>query len=159
MTVGGSKKNKLYLGSESGGTFLADVIRGTSSSNPAHDWDTSIGGGSGTTAATTASALTETPAQRSARLALFGLGPNGLQNQKPGEMPPAPTLGDMMGQQGPIANPGTYTPGAAYQAPEYRAPDPYQVATPFTRPEYQVATPFAAPTAADMGQDPAISSV
>ena len=47
-----------------------------------------------------------------------------------------------------------YTPGEAYQAPEYRAPDPYQQATPFSRDEYQAATPFAAPTAADMGQDP-----
>jgi hypothetical protein len=46
-------------------------------------------------------------------------------------MPDQPTLGDMMDQQGPIANPGTYTPGEAYDAPD-----------------------FVAPTAADMGQDP-----
>lgn len=110
-----------------------------------------VGGGSSESG--TASSA-ETPAARAARLATFGLGPEGLQNQRPGEMPKPPTLGDMMGQQGPIANPGTYTPGAAYQAPEYRAPDPYQQATPFDRPEYQAATPFVAPTAADMGQDP-----
>jgi hypothetical protein len=52
-------------------------------------------------------------------------------------MPTQPTLGDMMGQQGPVANPGTYTPGEAYNAPDYMAP-----------------APFVAPTAADMGQDP-----
>ena len=46
-------------------------------------------------------------------------------------------MGDMLGQQGPIADPGTYTPGEAYNAPDYMAP-----------------APFAAPTAADMGQDP-----
>lgn len=134
VTVGGSKNNKLYLGS----TYLGDVIRGTDSSNPTYDWDTSTesgggGGGGGSQSAATA----ETPAQRAARLAKFGLGPNGLQNEKPGEMPKQPTLGDMLGQQGPIANPGTYTPGEAYNAPDYMAP-----------------APFAAPTAADMQQDP-----
>ena len=110
-------------------------------------------------------AAKETPAERAARLATFGLGPEGLQNQRPGELPTPPTLGDLMQPQGPIQNPGTYTPGAAYQAPEYQAPAPYQqatpfgrdeyqAATPFGRDEYQAATPFAAPTAADMGQDP-----
>lgn len=113
-----------------------------------------VGGGSSESGTASSAATAETPAARAARLATFGLGPEGLQNQRPGEMPTPPTLGDMMGQQGPIANPGTYTPGAAYQAPEYRAPDPYQQATPFDRPEYQAATPFVAPTAADMGQDP-----
>lgn len=110
-------------------------------------------------------AAKETPAERAARLATFGLGPEGLQNQRPGEAPTPRTLGDLMQPQGPIQNPGTYTPGAAYQAPEYQAPAPYQqatpfgrdeyqAATPFGRDEYQAATPFAAPTAADMGQDP-----
>jgi hypothetical protein len=137
VTIGGSKKNKLYLGNESGGTFLGDVIRGTDSDNPTYDWDTNTGsGGGGNQSATTASTA-ETPAQRAARLATFGLGPEGLQNQRPGEMPTQPTLGDMMGQQGPIANPGTYTPNEAYNAPDYMAP-----------------APFAAPTAAEMGQDP-----
>jgi len=93
-----------------------------------------VGGGSSESG--TASSA-ETPAARAARLATFGLGPEGLQNQRPGEMPTPPTLGDMMGQQGPIANPGTYTPGEAYNAPDYMAP-----------------APFAAPTAAEMGQDP-----
>jgi hypothetical protein len=134
VTIGGSKKNKLYLGNESGGTFLADVIRGTSGSSPAHDWDASTSsGGSQPAAAST----TETPAQRAARLAAFGLGPNGLQNQAPGPAPAQPTLGDMMGPVGPFQNPGMYTPGDAYKAPDYVAP-----------------APFAAPTAADMGQDP-----
>jgi len=40
VTIGGSKGNKLY---GPGGVFLADVIRGTSTSNPAWDWDTSTG--------------------------------------------------------------------------------------------------------------------
>ena len=150
VTIGGSKKNKLYLGNESGGTFLGDVIRGTDSDNPTYDWDTSTGGGSTQTAASTS----ETAAQRAARLAALGFGSDSFQPRAAGPMPDQPTLGDMMGPQGPIQDPGTYTPGAAYQAPEYRAPDPYQVATPFDRPEYQAATPFAAPTAADMGQDP-----
>ena len=134
VTIGGSKKNKLYLGNESGGTYLGDVIRGTDSSNPTYDWDTSTSsGGSQSAAAST----TETPAQRAARLATFGLGPEGLQNQKPGPAPVQPTLGDMMGPVGPFQNPGMYTPGEAYKAPDYVAP-----------------APFAAPTAADMGQDP-----
>ena len=139
--------------------YLASRLDGRASSDPRLAGDAGIvaapagyvGGGSSESG--TASSA-ETPAARAARLATFGLGPEGLQNQRPGEMPTPPTLGDMMGQQGPIANPGTYTPGAAYQAPEYRAPDPYQQATPFNRPEYQAATPFVAPTAADMGQDP-----
>ena len=149
VTIKGSKNNKLYLGS----TYLADVIRGTDSSNPTYDWDTSTesgGGGGGSQSTST----TETAAQRAARMASFGLGPGGLQNQPPGEMPAQPTLGDMTGPQGPFENPGMYTPGAAYQAPEFRAPDPYQQAPQFSRPEYQAAMPFTAPTAADMGQDP-----
>ena len=93
-----------------------------------------VGGGSSESGT---AATAETPAARAARLATFGLGPEGLQNQKPGEMPPAPTMGDMLGQQGPIADPGTYTPGEAYNAPDYMAP-----------------APFAAPTVAEMGQDP-----
>lgn len=134
VTVGGSKNNKLYLGN----TYLGDVIRGTDSSNPTYDWDTSTGsGGGGGGGGSQSTSSKETPAQRAARLAKFGLGPNGLQNQKPGEMPKQPTLGEMLGQQGPITNPGTYTPGAAYEAPDYMAP-----------------APFAAPTAADMQQDP-----
>jgi len=132
VTRTGSKLNQLAYN----GNFLTKAI-GSTDSNPYIQWDEHPDSGGGSTTTATASALTETPAQRSARLASFGLGPNGLQNQKPGEMPPAPTLGDMMGQQGPIANPGTYTPGAAYQAPQYAAP-----------------APFAAPTAAEMGQDP-----
>jgi len=123
-------------------------------------------------------------------MASFGLGPGGLQNRIPGATkdrpggftdeellrPTAPRLGDLTGPQGPIQDPGTYTPGAVYRAPEYRAPDPYQqatpfaraeyqgatpfardeyqAATPFARAEYQAATPFAAPTAADMALDP-----
>ena len=169
VTIGGSKKNKLYLGNESGGTFLGDVIRGTDSNNPAHDWDTNTSSGGGgnqsTTTGTTAGTAAETPAQRAARMASFGLGPSGLQNQAPLAPPTAPRLGDLTGPQGPIQDPGTYTPGAVYRAPEYQAPDPYQAATPFSRAEYQAATPFArdeyqaatpfaAPTAADMAQDP-----
>jgi hypothetical protein len=41
VTVGGSKGNKLY---GPGGEYLADVIRGTSGSSPAWDWDSSVGG-------------------------------------------------------------------------------------------------------------------
>ena len=116
---------------------LIDVIRDVGGAN-GRIWNSASGntppppppGGTG-------SMSTETPAQRTARLAGLGLGPEGLQNQRPGEMPPQPTMGDMMGQQGPIADPGTYTPGEAYNAPDYMAP-----------------APFAAPTAADMGQDP-----
>lgn len=44
VTIGGSKKNKLY---GPGGVFLADVIRGTDSGSPAWDWDASTGGGGG----------------------------------------------------------------------------------------------------------------
>jgi hypothetical protein len=220
---------------------LIDVIRDVGGAN-GRVWNSASGntpppsppGGAGTTSAATP---TETPAQRAARLATFGLGPEGLQNQRPGAPPPRPgQMGDMMGRrpgggsgpydpsggrgtrgpdqgqgqsegpmregplgtspdrpytgtgginpgnmygprqgqnqpydpsggrgfigpdQGggyrPVEDPGMYTPGEAYQAPEYRAPDPYQQATPFSRDEYQAATPFAAPTAADMGQDP-----
>jgi len=123
---------------------LIDVIRDVGGAN-GRVWNSVSSGGGGNqssatptgTGATSAATPTETPAQRAARLATFGLGPEGLQNQRPGEQPPAPTLGDMMGQQGPVANPGTYTPGEAYNAPDYMAP-----------------APFVAPTAADMGQDP-----
>jgi hypothetical protein len=117
---------------------LIDVIRDVGGAN-VRVWNSVSSGGGGNQSATTGTGATpaETPAQRAARLATFGLGPEGLQNQRPGEMPPAPTLGDMMGQQGPIANPGTYTPGEAYNAPDYMAP-----------------APFVAPTAAEMGQDP-----
>ena len=130
----GSKLNQLSYN----GQFIAKVI-GSTDANPYLQWNESPGetpppppppGGTGSTS-------TETPAQRTARLATFGLGPEGLQNQRPGEMPTAPTMGDMLGQQGPIADPGTYTPGEAYNAPDYMAP-----------------APFAAPTAAEMGQDP-----
>lgn len=122
--------------------YWASRLDGRASSDPRLAGDAGIvpapagyvGGGSSESG--TASSA-ETPAARAARLATFGLGPEGLQNQKPGEMPPAPTMGDMLGQQGPIADPGTYTPGEAYNAPDYMAP-----------------APFAAPTAADMGQDP-----
>ena len=132
VTRTGSKLNQLAYN----GNFVAKAI-GSTDSNPYLIWEEHPGETPPPPPGGTASALTETPAQRAARLATFGLGPEGLQNQKPGEMPPAPTLGDMMGQQGPIANPGTYTPGEAYNAPDYMAP-----------------APFAAPTAADMGQDP-----
>lgn len=44
VTIGGSKKNKLY---GPNGEFLADVIRGTDSSSPAWDWDTSTETGAG----------------------------------------------------------------------------------------------------------------
>lgn len=132
VTRTGSKLNQLAYN----GQFIAKVI-GSTDANPYLQWESNPGdtpppppGGTGATSA-------ETPAQRAARLARFGLGPNGLQNQKPGEMPKQPTLGEMLGQQGPIANPGTYTPGDAYNAPDYMAP-----------------APFAAPTAADMQQDP-----
>lgn len=47
VTVGGSKGNKLY---GPGGQFLADVIRGTSGTSPAWDWDESIGTSGGGTA-------------------------------------------------------------------------------------------------------------
>ena len=114
---------------------LIDVIRDVGGAN-GRVWNSVSGGGGGGGGSQSTSSA-ETPAQRAARLAQFGLGPNGLQNEKPGEMPKQPTLGDMLGQQGPIANPGTYTPGEAYNAPDYMAP-----------------APFAAPTAADMQQDP-----
>jgi len=225
----GSKLNQLSYD----GKFIAKVI-GSTDANPYLQWNENPGetppppppppGGTSATPA-------ETPAQRAARLAGLGLGPGGLQNQRPGAPPPRPgQMGDMMGrrpqrfdqpydpsggrgvvgpdqggrrrqmpdqqpydpsggfepggftgrQQGggyqPVEDPGMYTPGEAYQAPEYRAPDPYQQATPFSRDEYQAATPFgrpeyqgatpfsrdeyqaatpfAAPTAADMAQDP-----
>ena len=130
---------------------LVDVIIGVGETN-GRAWQPVKPGG-GTDTQTTASTA-ETAAQRAARMAALGFGSDSFQPRAAGPMPDQPTLGDMMGPQGPIQDPGTYTPGAAYQAPEYRAPDPYQVATPFDRPEYQAATPFAAPTAADMGQDP-----
>jgi hypothetical protein len=44
VTIGGSKKNKLY---GPGGQFLADVIQGTSTSSPSWAWDVSTGAADG----------------------------------------------------------------------------------------------------------------
>jgi hypothetical protein len=90
-----------------------------------------------------------------------GINPGNMYGPRQGQNQPYDPSGgrgfigpDQGGGYRPVEDPGMYTPGEAYQAPEYRAPDPYQQATPFSRDEYQAATPFAAPTAADMGQDP-----